>query len=67
MSELNRLRLSAIVLALVWTSVMLWWTGAEDLVSATMLSLSGAIVGATWYGAMRRWALRRGASSGIDG
>jgi hypothetical protein len=60
MNDLNRLRLGSIVFALVWTVFMVWWTGADDTVSTMLISLSGAIVGATWYGAMRRWAIRRG-------
>lgn len=59
MNELNRLRFSAAMLALVWTSFMLWWTETFDMVGTGMMSLSGAIVGATWYGAMRRWAFYR--------
>lgn len=60
MSDLNRLRLGSIAFAALWTAFMLWWTGANDPVSAAMTCASGMIVGATWYGAMRRWALRRG-------
>ena len=50
---------------MAWTGILVWWTGADDIVSATMLSLSGAIVGATWYGAMRRAVLRRRVAPGL--
>ena len=63
MSELNRLRLGSIAFAVLWTAFMLWWIGASDSVSAAMTGASGMIVGLTWYGAMRRWALRRGVAA----
>ena len=63
MNELNRLRLGSVFFAMFWTAFMLWWTGATDTVGSILICLSGAIVGATWYGAMRRWAIRRSLAS----
>jgi hypothetical protein len=54
-----RLKLSAVVFAVLWTGWMLWWSGSFDRVNVIMLAICGAVAGYAWYRAMR-WQLPRG-------
>jgi threonine/homoserine efflux transporter RhtA len=51
-----RLKLSAVVFAVLWTGWMLWWSGSFDRVNVMMLTICAGVAGYPWYRAMR-WQL----------
>jgi hypothetical protein len=58
MTARARLIVASIALAVFWTLVMIWSTGAEP-ANIVIMSISGALVGLLWYFAMRWWMGRR--------
>jgi hypothetical protein len=56
------LRLSAIVVAVLWTLMMWWSRGPLDPASLGILAVCGGIFGALWYwlyGKWFRWYIER--------
>jgi UDP-N-acetylmuramyl pentapeptide phosphotransferase/UDP-N-acetylglucosamine-1-phosphate transferase len=58
MQNLGRLKLMAVVFAVLWTAWMAWWTGRYDAVHILMLAISGSFAGLLWYAGMRWWQRR---------
>ncbi|QPF93305.1 hypothetical protein [Bradyrhizobium commune] len=52
------LKAGAIVLTLLWTAWIMWWSGSFSGVSVVILASCGAAVGYLWYRAMR-WQFER--------
>lgn len=49
MSTLNRI-VSAILFAVLWTAVMLWWSYPDRAMAhIAILSVIGAVLGVLWY------------------
>ena len=52
------LKAGAIILTVLWTAWMMWWSGSVSRVDLVILTLCGAVVGYLWYRAMR-WQFER--------
>jgi hypothetical protein len=52
------LRAGAIILTLLWTAWMMWWSSSFSSPSVAILACCGAAVGYLWYRAMR-WQFER--------
>jgi len=57
MTSSTRLIVSSVLLAVVWTVMMIWWTGTER-ANVLVLSLCGVGLGIGWYFVMRAYARR---------
>jgi len=56
--QLLPLKAGAIVLTLLWTAWIMWWSGSFSIASMVILTFCGAAVGYLWYRAMR-WQFER--------
>jgi hypothetical protein len=54
----RRLKLMSVLLAVFWTTAMVWWLGHSDPVRILLMTIGGALVGVCWYFSMR-WFSRR--------
>lgn len=54
-----RLRLSAILFAVLWTAGMFWWTAPSGTGPVVILIISGVTAGALWYWLFGTWYWRQ--------
>ena len=55
MNPKSRLIASSIAFAVMWTLLMLWWSGSFETANIVILMISGAVAGVLWYLGMRRF------------
>jgi small-conductance mechanosensitive channel len=48
-----RLKLAALIFAILWTGWMMWWSAARQPADFVMISICGVLVGLVWY-----WSIR---------
>jgi hypothetical protein len=53
MNSLVRLKLGALMFAVLWTAWMVCWSGSYDIANVIILAVCGTAVGYFWYRAMR--------------
>jgi hypothetical protein len=66
MTAQSRLKLSAVMFAVLWTAGMIWWSGDTSIVRVAILSVAGVMAGLLWYWFMakwQRWMLERSGDS----
>jgi phosphate/sulfate permease len=51
----TRLKLGAVVFAVLWSAGMVWWSGPFEVASLIIFSVGGVVTAAFWYFAMRWW------------
>jgi hypothetical protein len=59
MSSQNRLILSSVLFAGLWTAGMLWWSAPLDTAHIIILVIAGGIAGLLWYWLFGKWFRRR--------
>jgi hypothetical protein len=55
MSVEKRLKLAAVMFAVLWTAGMWWMRAPLDAVPLVILFITGAIVGVLWYWLYGKW------------
>ena len=62
MTDINQMRLSSLIFAVLWTATMWWWNRPFDTAQIVILVICGVLCGLGWhfgYGRWFRWYFRR--------
>jgi hypothetical protein len=60
----KRLKLSAVMFAVLWTAGMVWWGGNYSVAHILIMTIAGALAGLAWYLIMAKWQRRMLARQG---
>jgi uncharacterized membrane protein YdbT with pleckstrin-like domain len=59
MNPTTPLKIGAIAFTVLWTGLMVWWSGSFAVANIVILTICGALACYLWYRFMRYWQFRR--------